>query len=109
VFLYLGAFRLGAAIIAAHGYSFGDSVFEFASALGTVGLSVGVTAADAPAGVLWAEIGGMILGRLEFFAVLVGVLKMLGDGAAAVQGRERGAGTHPPVATPPGHVHTMKR
>lgn len=90
VFLYLAAFGLGAAIIAAHGYSFRDSVFEFASALGTVGLSVGVTAADAPAAVLWAEIGAMILGRLEFFAVVVGVLKMLGDAAAALQGENEG-------------------
>jgi len=30
--------------------------FEFASAIGTVGLSVGVTTATAPAGQLWVEI-----------------------------------------------------
>jgi trk system potassium uptake protein TrkH len=82
VFLYAVAFALGTAAIAAYNYSLSDSAFEFASALGTVGLSVGVTAADAPAGVLWVELGGMILGRLEFFAVVVGLFKIFGDGAA---------------------------
>lgn len=37
---------------------------------------------EAPAGVLWVEIAGMILGRLEFFAVVVGLFKVFGDGAA---------------------------
>jgi trk system potassium uptake protein TrkH len=84
VVLYASVYALGTATIAAHGYSMSDSAFEFASALGTVGLSVGVTSAGAPAGVLWLEIGGMILGRLEFFTVVVGILKLLGDGVAGL-------------------------
>ena len=92
VFLYLAAFALGTAVLAAHGYGLGESAFEFASALGTVGLSVGVTAAGAPPGVLWVEIAGMLLGRLEFFAVFVGILRLLGDGRAALQdARDPGA------------------
>jgi trk system potassium uptake protein TrkH len=79
VFLYLAVFFIGSGIIAAHGYSLQDSFFEFASALGTVGISVGVTTADAPAGVLWVEMGAMFLGRLEFFAIAVGLAKVFSD------------------------------
>lgn len=80
VFLYLATFVLGAGVIAAHGYSLTESLFEFASALGTVGLSLGVTAADAPLPILWAEIAGMLLGRLEFFTIAVGVARIVQDG-----------------------------
>ncbi len=79
VFLYLTLFGIGSAIIAAHGYSLQESLFEYASAMGTVGLSVGVTAADAAPGLLWAETVGMFLGRLEFFTVFVGVVRLLRD------------------------------
>ncbi len=75
-FLYLGVFAVGTCIIAANGCSFRDSAFEFASALGTVGLSLGVTTADAPALVLWVEIVGMFLGRLEFFVVFVALARL---------------------------------
>lgn len=78
-FIYLCAFVIGAIIIAAHGYGMRESMFEFASALGTVGLSLGVTGPDAPAGVLWTEIIGMFLGRLEFFVVIVGLRKLVLD------------------------------
>jgi trk system potassium uptake protein TrkH len=79
VFLYLIIFWLGSGIITAHGYSLPESLFEFASALGTVGLSVGVTTADAPIGILWTQIVGMLLGRLEFFTLIVGLAKIFAD------------------------------
>lgn len=84
VFLYLVTFGLGSGLIAAHGYSLPESLFEFASALGTVGLSVGVTAATAPPGVLWVEIGGMLLGRLEFFTLFTGLAKLATDTPAVL-------------------------
>jgi len=62
-FLYLGTYVLGVALLLAAGCSLRDSAFEFASALATTGLSVAVTSPTAPALVLWAEIGGMFLGR----------------------------------------------
>lgn len=77
--LYVSTFLVGSAVIAAHGYSLPESLFEFASTIGTVGLSIGVTAADAPVTLLWAQIVGMMLGRLEFFALIVGLIKLLGD------------------------------
>ena len=79
VFLYLCIFFIGAAVIAGYGYPLQDSLFEYASTLSTVGLSVGVTSADAPAGVLWTQIVGMFLGRLEFFTVFVGLVCFFRD------------------------------
>jgi trk system potassium uptake protein TrkH len=71
VFLYLATWVAGAMVIAGFGYELRDALFEYASAVGTVGLSIGITAADAPPGILWAESVGMFLGRLEFFVVFV--------------------------------------
>jgi trk system potassium uptake protein TrkH len=87
--LYLLTLVAGTAILAAHGYSLRDSLFEFASAQGTVGLSIGVTAPDAPPLVLWAEIVGMFLGRLEFLIVFVGVSKLVRD-IPRLSGRNNG-------------------
>jgi trk system potassium uptake protein TrkH len=85
VFLYLATWLGGAAILAAHGYTLSESLFEFASAVGTVGLSVGITGPDAPRLVLWAETVGMLLGRLEFFVVLASAAKIVRDTARMVR------------------------
>jgi trk system potassium uptake protein TrkH len=79
VFLYLAFFVVGSAIMTAYGYPLQDSLFEFASTLSTVGLSVGVTTPDAPAGILWLQTFAMILGRLEFFTVVIGVVRIARD------------------------------
>lgn len=79
VFLYLAIFTFGSMIISAYGYSLKQALFEFASTLGTVGLSAGVTTADAPPGILWIQILGMLLGRLEFFTIIVGAIKLSQD------------------------------
>ena len=79
VFLYLGVYLIGSGIITAYGYSLAASLFEYASALGTVGLSVGITSPDAPVGLLWTEIIGMFLGRLEFFPIFVGLIRLHQD------------------------------
>jgi trk system potassium uptake protein TrkH len=79
VFLYLVVFFVCAGLIAAHGYPLHDSLFESASALSTVGISVGITAPDAPAGVLWVETVAMFLGRLEFFTLAIGLIRLLND------------------------------
>lgn len=79
VFLYIVILLTGTGILAAYGYSFQDSLFEYASALGTVGLSVGVTTPDMPVVGLWAMIVGMLLGRLEIYVVFIGVIKIAKD------------------------------
>jgi len=47
--------------------------------LSTVGISVGVTSSGAPAGVLWAETAAMFLGRLEFFTIVIGLIRLFND------------------------------
>ena len=79
VFLYLATYGVISLIMAWHGYSLDESLFETASAMSTVGLSVGVTAPDAPATLLWTEIVAMFLGRLEFLTVLVGLIRLVRD------------------------------
>ncbi len=80
VFLYLTTYAFGVMLLCACGYSLSDSLFEFASAIGTVGLSVGVTTAQMPDAALWSETIAMFLGRLEFIVVIVSLLKVGGDG-----------------------------
>ena len=98
VFLYVMAFVVGSGIIAAYGYPLQDSLFEFASALSTVGISVGITSADAPAGVLWVEMLAMFLGRLEFFTIVIGVLKLFHDGADILSAGLKARSAKPSVA-----------
>ncbi len=71
VFLYAVTLLVGTTVIAACGYDLRSALFEMSSALGTVGLSVGVTAPGAPGAVLWTETAAMLLGRLEFVAVVL--------------------------------------
>ena len=85
VVMYLGIYLIGSGIIAAYGYSLPESLFEYASALSTVGLSVGVTAPNAPIGLLWTEIVGMFLGRLELFPVFVGLIRIYQDMLTTVE------------------------
>lgn len=87
VLVYLALFALGTLAFSLFGYSIQDSAFEFASALGTVGLSVGVTGANAPAGVLWIGTVGMFLGRLEIYVVFMGFARIAVDAANALRGR----------------------
>lgn len=78
-----------ALIMTAYGYSLPESLFEAASTMSTVGLSVGITAADAPTGLLWAQIVGMFLGRLEYIAVIVGVTRLLDDASALLAAKPK--------------------
>ena len=50
-----------------------EAMFDFASALGTVGLSIGITGPATPALALIVEMAGMLLGRLEIFILLAGI------------------------------------
>lgn len=77
--LYITVFLVGSGVMMAFGYSLRDSMFEFASSLGTVGMSVGVTSPVTHPVVLWVQSFGMLLGRLEFFAFFIGILKLFSD------------------------------
>ncbi|MDD7363454.1 MAG: potassium transporter TrkG [Peptoniphilus sp.] len=72
--LYLSVFTLGSLLlVASSGASLTEAMFEFASSLGTVGLSMGVTSPSASNLTLFIEIAGMLLGRLELFIVMIGL------------------------------------
>ena len=79
MFLYLIILSVGTGILTAHENTLQASLFEYVSALSTVGLSVGITQESAAAGVLWAEAVGMLLGRLEITVVVVGFLRIVRD------------------------------
>ena len=79
IYLYLITYASGVLIYLAHGYGLKESLFEFASALGTVGLSIGITGADAPASILWLETFAMVLGRLEFLVIFFALVKLFKD------------------------------
>ena len=91
LFLFLGIYAVGVMVLCACGYGIGDSLFEFASAIATVGLSVGITTPHMPAIALWAETGAMFLGRLEFMVIFVSLAKFYKDGRLLLSGSLRGA------------------
>ena len=71
---YLTVFVAGTLLITVtSGATLTEAMFEFASSLGTVGLSIGLTGPATNAATLLVEIAGMLLGRLEIFIVFTGV------------------------------------
>lgn len=72
---FLALLFIGTSILAACGYPLQDSLFEFASALGTVGLSIGLTSINTSPVALWTMTTGMLLGRLEIFVVFYAIIK----------------------------------
>ena len=77
--VYLIVLIIGTLAFTAYGFQFELALFEFASALGTVGLSVGITGAHAASGILWISTLGMFLGRLEFYVIFVAIVKVTTD------------------------------
>ena len=74
--IYLMTYTAGVLIFLAHGYSLQESLFEVASALGTVGLSSGITNPGMPAACKITQILAMWLGRLEFVAIFHAVIRI---------------------------------
>lgn len=89
VMVYILFYLAGSLILMLAGYSMRESLFEFGSAVGTVGLSVGITSPAAPDVVLWAEIAGMIFGRLEFFVIIFAFLQIIKDLKNYTRGRKK--------------------
>ena len=82
--VYLMLFLAGTFVFCMYGYSLQESMFEFSSALSTVGLSVGITSYEASPVIHWTATAGMFLGRLEIFAALIGAARIASDGKNAV-------------------------
>ncbi len=79
ILFYLILFLLGSFIFTLHGYSLQDSMFEFSSAISTVGLSVGITNYHASNIILWTATIGMFLGRMEIMVVFKAILRVRKD------------------------------
>lgn len=79
VALYLITYMVGVLIFLSHGFDLARAAFEFASALSTVGLSVGITGPTMTPLLKITQMAGMWLGRLEFLAVLVALTKVSRD------------------------------
>jgi len=71
ILLFVGVIVLSWAPFLAQGYDAIDSLFEVVSAIGTVGLSTGVTAPQLPGALKGVLCADMLLGRLEIVAWLV--------------------------------------
>lgn len=88
-FFYILIFFLGSFLLCCYGHSLSSSMFEFSSALSTVGLSSGIMTHDAPAFVLWVGTIGMLIGRLEIYVVLLAGAHLLHDVRKGIRGRHR--------------------
>ncbi len=71
VLLYLGVVVVSAFAVMLHGVPTSDAVFEVSSALGTVGLSTGVTGSGMPETLKIILILDMLLGRIEIIPFLI--------------------------------------
>ena len=79
VVLYLLIFLTGSFIFTLFGYSLEHAMFEFSSALGTVGLSVGITGYSAHPVILWTATIGMFVGRLEIYVIFLAMIRLIQD------------------------------
>ena len=79
ILFYMIVFLFGSLIFTLHGYPLQDSMFEFSSAISTVGLSVGITNYNACPGILWTAIVGMFLGRMEILVVFKAIFRVEKD------------------------------
>lgn len=76
VSLYVFALVIGTFFFASFGnHTLPNALFEYASTLGTVGLSVGITGPSAHPAILWFSSVSMFLGRLEFFVIFIAISK----------------------------------
>lgn len=74
IFCYIIIYIVGTLLITlTEDCSLSDAMFEFASSLGTVGLSIGITGPSTNSATLIIEMIGMMLGRLEIFIVIISI------------------------------------
>lgn len=87
ILLYLSLFAMGTFIFTLSGASLEYAMFEFSSAIGNVGLSIGVTNSEADPLIHWTAIIGMFVGRLEIYIVFLGLIQFYREGKAKVSKR----------------------
>jgi trk system potassium uptake protein TrkH len=85
LFLYVLVLAAGTLALSAWGVPLRESLFEFSSALGTVGLSSGVAGPATSPGPLWVLTAGMFLGRLEMLIVILFAVKVVQHAGAILR------------------------
>lgn len=74
VLAYIGIFIVGSLLLTVTAdCTLVEGMFDFASSLSTVGLSIGITGPQTNDATLIVEMFGMMLGRLEIFIVIIGI------------------------------------
>ncbi len=90
VMAYLVIYVVGSLVMTVTaGCTLMEAMFDFASSLSTVGLSIGITGPMTNDATLIVEMIGMLLGRLEIFIVVIGFTFGFGMLKAALRGRKR--------------------
>ncbi|NCC54910.1 MAG: TrkH family potassium uptake protein, partial [Erysipelotrichia bacterium] len=89
ILLYIAIFIIGTMIFVICGNSVLASMFEFSSALGTVGLSLGIINYLSDPIILWTGIVGMFMGRLEIYVVFIALFRVYNDVKAKCHHKER--------------------
>jgi trk system potassium uptake protein len=77
--IYLFILFIGITIFTFSGYTFQDSIFEFTSTLGTIGLSTGIIGSNPSNVILWTGVVGMLIARLESYVVIIAITKVIID------------------------------
>lgn len=77
--VYLIILVIGITIFTFNGYNFHDSIFEFTSTLGTIGLSSGIIGSNPSNVILWTGVVGMLIARLESYVIIIALSKVLID------------------------------
>ena len=85
-FIYMLVLFFGTLILTLEGFTLQQSLFEFASTIGTVGLSVGLLSSELSALSYVTMIFGMFLGRLEFMIVFIVIFKIIKDAIQGIKG-----------------------
>lgn len=87
VLVYLMLMMIGSIIfaVADPNATFTAAIFEFSSALGTVGLSMGIISHAANPVILWTAIVGMFLGRLEIYIIIIFFIRLGLDSKAGLK------------------------
>lgn len=79
IFMYLILIFCGSYALSLCGYTFTDSLVEFTSALGTIGMSVGIVSRDMGNAPMWIMMFGMLISRLEIYIFIFALARGKGD------------------------------
>ncbi|MBR5976843.1 MAG: TrkH family potassium uptake protein [Clostridia bacterium] len=87
--MYLAIGFIGTFALCLCGYDFKDSLIEFFSALGTVGMSSGIVGRDMSNASMWIIMVGMIIARLEIYIFILSGNRIIADIKEFIQNNKK--------------------